>query len=210
MKRFIFLSFLLFSGICLYAQTSKTNLAELPPYKITDAAGRLIDIAELAKNKVVFINFWYIPCGPCFTEMNLLEKLYLKYEHDTGFVFISITASNQKAVANLLTKSDNDSSMHPFFKMTAQMDTIIFPIYYVQTCMDIVTKDGTGMYDFHISEPKRINCPYDVFKFKGYPTSLIIDKNRKVIFQQTGTLVSKDDKIYKQVCKLIDKSLKAL
>ncbi|MFT3910956.1 MAG: TlpA disulfide reductase family protein [Ferruginibacter sp.] len=208
MKQFIFLILILSGSIFSNAQASKDQLAELPDFKIVNSNGNVINIRDLANNKVAFINFWYIPCGPCFTEMSLLEKLYLKYKQDSNFIFISITASDPKAVKSLLTRSDSDTSMHVFFKRVAQMDTVTFPTWYLNTCMDIVTKDGAGMYDFHITPPERKDCPYDVFKFKGYPTSFISGKNKKILFEKTGVLTSKNDKVFKEICDLIDALLK--
>ena len=61
----------------------------LPAFKMTDANGRIIDMAYL-KGKKVFVNLWATWCPPCRAEIPSIEKLQSKVDKQkVEFVMLS-------------------------------------------------------------------------------------------------------------------------
>ncbi len=74
-----------------------------PGFKLNNLKDDLIS-SEILKNKISFINIWYVNCAPCIKEMPLLNKLKNKYENDVNF--IAITYDSKEKVNKLLEKHD--------------------------------------------------------------------------------------------------------
>lgn len=58
-----------------------------PPFKFTALDGRQFDLAEL-RGKVVVLNFWFVACGPCRSEIPDLNKLVAEFK-DKNVVFLA-------------------------------------------------------------------------------------------------------------------------
>jgi len=56
--------------------------------------GAELNLAEHARGKTLFLNFWATWCGPCVAEMPSIEKLYSQFGSDMVFVCVS----NEQAV----------------------------------------------------------------------------------------------------------------
>jgi len=48
-----------------------------------------LNLAEHARGKTLFLNFWATWCGPCVAEMPSIEKLYSQFGSDMVFVCVS-------------------------------------------------------------------------------------------------------------------------
>lgn len=75
----------------------------VPPFSIKTIDGESINTDSL-KNKILFINFWFIGCAPCLEELPALNRLVEEYK-DRNVVFLSITHdSSEMVLSNFLVK----------------------------------------------------------------------------------------------------------
>jgi thiol-disulfide isomerase/thioredoxin len=75
----------------VYGQNIKQVGAKLlPSVTIFNLTGYKGSLPELATNKITFIDFWFIPCGPCSAEMGMLHKLYDAYKEDSPINFLQL------------------------------------------------------------------------------------------------------------------------
>ena len=54
---------------------------------------------DIIKGKVVFINFWFAACAPCIAEMDELNQLFARFNHNKKFEFVSFTFDDSKKIA---------------------------------------------------------------------------------------------------------------
>ena len=69
-----------------------------PAFKLSARGGKTIDLAQF-KGQVVMINFWASWCGPCRTEMPILEDIYKKYK-PMGFTMLAVNVEPDTAAAD--------------------------------------------------------------------------------------------------------------
>ncbi|MEL7148272.1 MAG: TlpA disulfide reductase family protein, partial [Bacteroidota bacterium] len=75
---------------------------EMANFSIPDIAGDRFTLSDM-KGKVVVINFWFIGCGPCRTEIPHLNKLVKKYESD-DVVFVAVALDGPTNIKKFLKK----------------------------------------------------------------------------------------------------------
>jgi thiol-disulfide isomerase/thioredoxin len=68
-----------------------------PRFKLDSMAGKPVSLDQY-KGQVVMINFWASWCGPCRTEMPILEKLQAKYK-PMGFTLIGVNVEPDSTLA---------------------------------------------------------------------------------------------------------------
>jgi thiol-disulfide isomerase/thioredoxin len=68
-----------------------------PSFKLDSMAGKPVSLDQF-KGQVVMINFWATWCGPCRTEMPILEKLHAKYK-PMGFTMIGVNVEPDSSLA---------------------------------------------------------------------------------------------------------------
>ena len=68
-----------------------------PPFKLDSMAGKPVSLDQY-KGQVIMINFWASWCGPCRTEMPILEKLHAKYK-PMGFTMIGVNVEPDSGLA---------------------------------------------------------------------------------------------------------------
>ena len=76
-----------------------------PQFAAIDMAGHLVDLKAL-KGKTVVLNFWFIGCAPCRSEMPELNNLVAKYKDNSNVVFLAITFEAPKDVKAFLKTHD--------------------------------------------------------------------------------------------------------
>lgn len=103
-----------------------------PDFTLTLADGRKMSLAQL-RGQVVMINFWASWCGPCRTEMPLLDAMYRKYK-PMGFTLVAVNVEPDSKEAQAFLRDvpvsfpiayDNDSKMTKLFDVQGMPSSII-------------------------------------------------------------------------------------
>jgi thiol-disulfide isomerase/thioredoxin len=68
-----------------------------PAFTLKSMAGKPVSLSQY-KGQVVMINFWASWCGPCRTEMPILEKLHAKYK-PMGFTMLGVNVEPDSSLA---------------------------------------------------------------------------------------------------------------
>ena len=68
-----------------------------PAFDLPSRDGKEVALSQF-KGQVVMINFWASWCGPCRTEMPILEKLHAKYK-PMGFTMIGVNVEPDSGLA---------------------------------------------------------------------------------------------------------------
>ncbi len=76
---------------------SDVNAGVVDPlqFKLTRMDGSTFKLADYA-GKVVVLNFWATWCGPCLTELPMLEKTAAKYKDDAEVVFLALSTDEER------------------------------------------------------------------------------------------------------------------
>jgi peroxiredoxin len=103
-----------------------------PAFDLPSRDGKEIALSQF-KGQVVMINFWASWCGPCRTEMPLLESIYKKY-NKLGFVLIGVNVEPDSAKANEWLKQtpvsfpvlyDKESKVSQLYDVASMPSTVI-------------------------------------------------------------------------------------
>lgn len=80
----------IFAALVLYGAASLTaaSTPAAPDFTLPGKTGEAVALAKL-KGQVVMLNFWASWCGPCRTEMPLLDQIYKKYSA-AGFTLLGV------------------------------------------------------------------------------------------------------------------------
>jgi len=71
------------------------GLTDPMQFRLTKVDGGQVRLSDY-RGKVIVINFWATWCGPCLTEMPLLEKAMEKYKNDTEVVFLALSTDEER------------------------------------------------------------------------------------------------------------------
>jgi thiol-disulfide isomerase/thioredoxin len=211
MKTRIYLLALLFCCCTLVVQAQITGpknlpVTSVPDIMVYDLNGKQVNLKELAKNKVLFIDNWFIPCPQCFIEMNILHKLYAKYAGNKDFCLITISRTDSAIVKKFIAK---DSSMAKYvntYQFFSRLDYFKLPVYFIPGCNAKVQMAGKSLHALQPDDPGK--CADNVFSFSGYPAVFIFDKQGKLIFNKVG-YDGKDDEHMAEIEKAIKPALAA-
>lgn len=88
---------ILFSCMLLSTSQAASVNQAAPDFTLKSMAGKNIKLSELAGN-VILLNFWASWCGPCRTEMPLLNDLQNRYE-PLGFTVLGVNVEEDSAPA---------------------------------------------------------------------------------------------------------------
>jgi peroxiredoxin len=85
----------------VYAKTVKSFLSVLPgnhfeDFELYDAHKKLNKMSDIAKDKVILLDFWYTACKPCRVQNLKLVKIYDSYK-TKGFEIVSISTDRDTA-----------------------------------------------------------------------------------------------------------------
>jgi thiol-disulfide isomerase/thioredoxin len=103
-----------------------------PVFNLDSMAGKAVSLDQY-KGQVVMINFWASWCGPCRTEMPILEKLHAKYKA-MGFTMIGVNVEPDSQLAVNWLKStpvtfpilfDTKSEVSKLYQVTGMPSTVI-------------------------------------------------------------------------------------
>lgn len=105
--------------------------AVAPTFTLPSRAGDNVSLDQL-KGKVVMLNFWASWCGPCRTEMPLLEQMHKRYS-SLGFTMVGVNVEANTADAERWLKDtpvsfpvlfDRDSKVSKLYDVNAMPSTV--------------------------------------------------------------------------------------
>jgi thiol-disulfide isomerase/thioredoxin len=126
-------------------------------FEIKDLNGDKLDFTKY-KGKVVFINLWATWCGPCRAEMNGIQKLYDKVDHQQiQFVMLSIDKDEQKG--KVITYLKDRSFTFPVFMpsgyLSNQLRVPSIPTTFVISKQGKVVVKEVGTTNFNTNKFKK-------------------------------------------------------
>lgn len=181
---FILLVSMLFCASMGRAQNNNGKKQQLKYLPDIDVYGKHTTLKQLAKNKVLFIDSWFIPCPPCFMEMGMLHKLYAKYLNNKDFCFITLCRTDSGVVKKFIAQDTSMTKYVKSFQYFSNLSDFKLPVYFIAGCDSKVNHVGNQSESFPPSD--KTKCPDAQFGFVGYPTVIIFNKNGESIFQKTG------------------------
>lgn len=171
---------------------TNTPVSLIPAVPLYDIHGDTTNLSALSKGKLTFIDCWFIPCGPCFAEMNMLHALYNTYRSNNKVAFLTITFSDSTSVRPLMeNRNTSNNEVYDYFKTLSNLDKFELPVYFTRNCSFGLTsfvknKKGPGFTGSGWPQRHKAGCPDAIFGFEGYPTILIFDQSGKLIYHKTG------------------------
>jgi len=193
MRTLLFIAFSLLTMGSLGQKILKKPVKVIPQLSVYDINGDTTNLKIISNNKVTFIDFWFIPCGPCFVEMNMLHRLYGKYKDDPNVAFLTITLTDSAFARPLIENRNTGSNeTYDYFKKLAGLDKFTLPVFFlngIDTKMRSFKKSKTGFSGQHEPRTQEIDYtkfPDNKFGFSGYPTILIFDRKGNLIYNKTG------------------------
>jgi peroxiredoxin len=120
-----------FSGIAGASQKTLDG-SQAPNFTLKSRSGKNLKLSDF-RGQVVMLNFWASWCGPCRTEMPILEKMYKRYSK-LGFVILGVNTEQDTSKANAYLRDikvsfpilyDTDSKVSKLYKNRAMPTTIM-------------------------------------------------------------------------------------
>lgn len=108
--------------------------------KVTDMQGAKIDLKDNS-GKITVVNFWFVNCGPCRTEIPELNKLVANYASDS-VRFVAIALDDKYALENFL-------KLMPFEYKIVDNGLYLAQRYGVQSYPTHVVVNQEGKVYFH-------------------------------------------------------------
>ncbi|OGU57862.1 MAG: alkyl hydroperoxide reductase [Ignavibacteria bacterium GWF2_33_9] len=99
MKKFlnISISVIILLLVINIQNTYTINAKELPKVTVTDLLGKKINANEFNNDgKPILIDFWATWCVPCVRELTNLDKVYPKWQEETGVKLIAISIDDTR------------------------------------------------------------------------------------------------------------------
>src|ERR1700751_812072 len=124
-------------GLSLPALAGSSPEGPAPAFTLAASSGQQVSLAQY-KGQVVMINFWASWCGPCRTEMPLLESIYKKY-NKMGFTMLGVNVEPDSNAANEWLKATPGS-----FPILYDRDSKVSKLYDVSGMPSTVIIDRTG------------------------------------------------------------------
>jgi thiol-disulfide isomerase/thioredoxin len=163
--------------------TKKHQLKYLPDIDVYDVHGKHSTLRQLGKNKVLFIDAWFIGCEPCFHELGMLHKLYAKYSTNKNFCFITICRNDSGSVKKFIAQDKSMAADVQMYQVFSKLPDFRLPVYFIPGCN---AKVYTGKKLADYAPADKTKCPDAQFGFRGYPTIIIFNKKGKLILKKTG------------------------
>lgn len=114
--------------------SASTTLAadmQAPTFALPNKVGETIDLSKL-KGQVVMLNFWASWCGPCRTEMPLMDQIYKKYSA-AGFTLLGVNVDTDSTDAQKFLSQvpvsfpiafDRDNKVSQLYNVSAMPSTV--------------------------------------------------------------------------------------
>jgi thiol-disulfide isomerase/thioredoxin len=183
-----------------------TILKRLPEIEIYNLANKHTTLGKIAKNKITVIDCWFIPCPPCFREMELMHELYSKYKDSKDVQVISLCRSDTMVVKRFLNNNPGLATFISWFHKDSKLQHFALPIYFIPGCNERIFINDKKFPPKAADD--KTKCPDQIFHFKGYPTVIIADRQGKILYQKTGYLPEWKASIKKEMEQSIQEALK--
>lgn len=119
------------SALVVSSMVGASTNAVAPTFTLPSRAGDNVSLESL-KGKVVMLNFWASWCGPCRTEMPLLEQMHKRYS-SLGFTMVGVNVEANTADAERWLKDtpvsfpvlfDRESKVSKMYDVSAMPSTV--------------------------------------------------------------------------------------
>lgn len=120
-----------FTLIAMAPANSTPGITPAPTFALPGKSGESIDLAKL-KGQVVMLNFWASWCGPCRTEMPLMDQIYKKYSA-AGFTMLGVNVDTDSTDAQKFLSQvpvtfpiafDRDNKVSKMYDVAAMPSTV--------------------------------------------------------------------------------------
>jgi len=206
----MFLPFLLISGLIVSAQDyiPQNAIKHLPNISIFNINGTTFNLQALSKNKIAVIEFWYLPCPPCFRQMNSFYDLYSKLKNDSNIIFLTISRTDSSTIKPLIQNDTAGNDAFKYYKSLSNLNAFDLPTYFIKGCNERLeyfrmTDDERQYVTSMIKPYDNSQCPDVIFNFTHYPTLLVFNKMGDLIYNRTGYYGDHVKKEFKQLKKVI-------
>ena len=109
-----------------------SGLTDPLQFRLTKVEGGQVRLNDY-RGKVIVLNFWATWCGPCLTEMPLLEKAMEKYKNDPDVTFLALSTDEERDDVAPFIKQHKfklpiafAETLNDFYRVTSIPTTIIF------------------------------------------------------------------------------------
>ncbi len=187
-KRLIYFVFL----SMIFGSVNAQSVFKMPVFYGKTIDNKTID-STYFKNKITFISFFYIGCGPCMKEIPVFNKLN---DHFKGTKF-QLLAIAPHTPSQLILFNSIDSVSGNATAKRYRTESIRYPI--LPECQE----DGsTGM------SPKCYTIS-SKFGVNSYPTSVIINEKNEILMTTEGfPMRQNDEETLQEMIKMIEGYLK--
>jgi hypothetical protein len=117
-------------------------------------------------------------------EMPMLHKLYAEYANNDKVCFITMSRTDAGVIRKFIARDSSLAKYVNAYHYFSNLDYFKLPVYFISGCNAKLEIEGKMQRATQPDNP--LACPDNVFKFSGYPTVLIFDKNGNLIFKQAG------------------------
>lgn len=121
-----------------------------PDFEVTDTDGNPFKLSALAGDKVVWLNFWGLRCGPCVRELPALQKIYDKYK-DKGLIIMGINADGVDAdfIKKSFAEREDLANAQVNFPLIPDADFALIDTYELMGAPLNVIIDRDGVVKFY-------------------------------------------------------------
>ena len=150
----------------------------------------VVGLKDIAKNKITFVNFWSIFCGPCLEELALIHRVYDKYKDNSKFTILTIALNTEDELDQFTSLSDTSSPYHSCFKISK------LKRFYLPTL--IGSKNGYTIEKLNnnliagIKDKEEVRKTCRLFNFDAIPTTFIYNEKGQIVYKSTGAETSQD------------------
>jgi thiol-disulfide isomerase/thioredoxin len=209
MFKLVFIHSFLIISFSLSAQKNlpQNAIKHLPNITLYNLEGASFNLKSITENKVTIIEFWFLPCPPCFIQMNSFHHLYSKLKGNPNLIFLTISRTDSSSVKPLLQNDTTGNDSFNYYKSLSKLNHFYLPTYFIKGCdekLEYFRMTGNYQYVTSMLKPQdNSQCPDSLFNFTHYPTLLVFDKKGDLIYNRTGFYGYHVIKEFKEMKKVI-------
>lgn len=202
-KFFFIISLLLLYFLSAKAQNqNKTELSTLPNIDVYDINGVHTTLHQLAKNKVLVIDCWFIPCPPCFIALGALHRICAQYVNNKDVCFITICMTDSGLVKRFIRQDTTMRVAVSSYQFLSKETNFNLPVYFMPGCRSTMPLNAKILHGTFVDES---NCPGAAFCFQAYPTCMVFNKHGTQVYKETS--IDIEDKYTQRLTKAVNEAL---